>query len=260
MPNFKINMSRRPSKSTSKTLATSPNLIAMKEIQLKVKKAKLAKKIFILTLRYEAIRQGLLARNWLEKVADDQLGYAIPGSERLKIAVLLKNSPFNFIWQSRYRPIKPLDNSRPFINSIWRQRQFDFTTKDGITSLANSFHWNYIEGVTDLQYQRTHILVDKNSRDVFIDDIHRTLFTSFILFLNNHEDIRLLFSKTGDTTLDCVDFAMQKVDLLLKFDDHDDVDTSSLFDVCARFPKNQKLMMEKIKLIINGKTFAENLK
>lgn len=249
-------MARRSTKNTTtdylKSKRESQNLIGLKELQAKVKKANLEKKVFILTLRYEAIRQGLLARNWLEKIADEQFGYVTPGSDRLKTALLLKNSPFNFIWQSRNRVIKPLDNSKPFINSIWRQRQFDFTTKDGLTSLANSFHWNYIEGVIDLQYQRTHVLSDKISRDEFFEDFGCTFFTSFILFLDNHDDIRLLFSKSGDYDMECVDFAIQKIDLLLKYKDHDDIDASSLFDVCARFPKNQKATMDKIKMITNG--------
>jgi hypothetical protein len=249
-------MIRRSTKTSPRTTPRESlqekKLTGLKELELKVKKAKKEKKIFVLTLRYEAIRQGLLNRNWIEKVADEQLGSVTPGSERLKLALLLKNSPFNFIWQSRNRVIKPLNNSKPFINSIWRQRQFDFTTKDGLTSLSNSFYWNYIENVTDLQYQRTHVLTDKISRDEFLEDFRCTIFTSFILFLDNHEDIRLLFSKAGDCDTSCIDFAIQKVDLLIKYRDHDDIDTSSLFDVCARFPKNQKVTMDKIKLIING--------
>lgn len=249
-------MSRRTTKNPPINLGLSKYLTGMKELEAKVKKAKLEKKIFVLTLRYEAIRQGLLNRNWLEKVADDQFGLVTPGSERLKVALLLKNAPFNFIWQSRQRLIKPLDNSKPFINSISRLNQFDFTAKDGINFLANSFHWNFIEDVTELQYQRTHVLTDKHSREDFFEDFRSTIFTSFILFLNNHEDFRLLFSKTGEYDMECLDFAMQKVDLLMKYHNHDDIDTTSLFDVCARYPKNQKLTLDKIRLIINGELFV----
>lgn len=224
--------------------------IGMKELQDKIKKAKSDKKIFVLTLRYEAIRQGLLMRNWLEKVMDDKIGYV--NSDRLKIAMFLKNTPYNFIWQSRWRLIKHAENEKPFLNSIMRQPQFDFTRKDGFTTLAGAFHWNYVEDFTDLQYQRSHVLNDRSSKENFLEDFRCTAFTSFILFLNDHEDIRYLFTNTGEFDMECVEFSIQKVELLLKFDDHDDLDTSSLFDVCARFPKNQRATLEKIKLITNG--------
>lgn len=222
----------------------------MKELQDMVQKAKVEKKIFVLTLRYEAIRQGLLMRNWLEKVMDDQIGYV--NSERLKIAMLLKKSSYNFIWQSRNRLIKPAENEKPFLNSIWRQPQFDFTRKDGLNTLAEAFHWNYVEDLTDIQYQRSYVINDRSAKEEFLEDFRCTSFTSFILFLNDHEDIRYLFSNTGEFDMECVDFSLQKVELLLKFDDHEDLDTSSLFDICAKYPKNQKATLDKIRKITSG--------
>lgn len=223
----------------------------MKQLQDKVKKAKADKKIFVLIMRYDAIRRGLIMRDWVEKVTDDQLNQA--KSDRLSISLLLKNISPNFIFQPRWRPIKPDNDEKPFINSIWRAAQSDFTRKDGLDSIARSFHWNYVEDLTDLQYQRSHILSDRLSKDEFFDDFRCTIFTSFILFLHNHEDIRLLFSSTGEYDMDCVDFSLQKVEMMLKFHDHENIDTSSLFDVCVKFPKNQKSSLEKIKLITNGK-------
>jgi hypothetical protein len=230
--------------------------IGMKQLQDKVKKAKSEKKIFILTSKYEAIRYGLLMRDWLERVTDDQINLVSPGTERFKIALLLKNAPFNLVWQPRTRPVKPVDGTFPFMNSIWRQPLYDFTRKDGLNNLANDFHFNYVDNLTKLQYQRSHIISDKIIKEEFFEDFRRTAFTSFILFLNDHEDIKLLFSNTGDVNMQIIEFSLQKVELLMKIDNHDDIDMTSLFDTCAKFPKNQRATLEKIRDITSGKELS----
>lgn len=240
-----------PYRSNNFTTSHSFNMTDMEE---KVKKAKSDKKIFMVTGGYEPLRQSLLVRGWIEKIPDDKLSLIPPTSERFILALLLKNSPFHFIWQPRSRPIKNLHNLSPFINSINRQRNFDFTTKDGITNCANNFQWYHIDGLTDLSYQRSHILIDKSAKEEFSEDFRRSAFTCFIKFLNDSgNDFRLLFTSSDDgITTDCINFAVQKIELIIKMENHEDIDTSLLFDVCAKFPKNQKESLRDIRQIING--------
>lgn len=226
----------------------------MKAMEDKVKRAKKEKKIFMVIGGYEPLRQSLFARGWLEKLPDEQLSLIPPTSERFVLALLLKNYPFHFIWQPKSRPVRNLHNFNPFINSIIRQYPFNFTAKDGITNCAENFRWYHIEGLTDLSYQRSHILIDKSAKEEFSEDFKRTAFTSFINFLDDMGPcFRTLFTSRDDgLSADCVDFAIQKIELLIKMDNHEDIDTSQLFDVCARYPRHQKEALEDIRHITNG--------
>jgi tubulin monoglycylase TTLL3/8 len=226
--------------------------INFKEVEAKVKKAKSEKKIFLILGRYDAIRRCLLLRNWLEKVPDDQLVYITPATERLTIAMLLKPHPFHFTWQPRNRPIRCNDSIKPFINSIKRQNSLDFTAKDGLTNCASNFQWNFIENVTDLNYPRTFVLSDKQTKDEFAEEFRRTAFTSFISFLNTRINFDDFFSEKGDISTECIEFCIQKLELLLKINNHDDIDTSRVFDICAKFPRNQKKILLEMKQIISG--------
>lgn len=225
----------------------------MTKIEQKVKKAKSEKKIFMVLGRYEAIRKGLVMRGWLEKVSENQLPYITANSERLVVAFLLKNSSYNFIWQPKHRPFRIDDSRKPFVNSIQRERQFDFTTKDGLKNCIDHFSWNCVQGVTDMNFQpRTHILNDKTTKEEFFEDFRRTAFTSFISYLDSVDDLLELFSRTGTISTECIDFSIGKIELMMKIDEHEDIDMSRLFDVCAKFPKNQKQILVYIQQLING--------
>ncbi|XP_070496210.1 tubulin glycylase 3B-like [Chironomus tepperi] len=225
----------------------------MKIIEEKVRKAKAEKKIFIIIGKYEAIRKGLIDRGWLEKVLENQMMYILPSSERLLIASFLKNSDYNFIWQPKLRPIKTDEAKKHIVNSIIRQRIYDFTTKDGLKNCVDSFPWNCISGVTELNYYpRTHILIDKSEKDDFFEDFRQIAFISFIKFLNSFENISELFSIAGSIPLESIDFAIQKIELLFKIEEHEDIDMSRIFDACAKYPKDQRKVLNHIHQMING--------
>lgn len=230
------------------------NDLNMKTIEQKIKKARFEKKIFILLgSYYKVIRSSLLSRGWLEKIIDNQMPYALPGSERFIIASLLKHYPAQFIWQAKYRPIKRDENRPPFMNSIRRQRRFNFTSKDGLKNCFDAIGWNHEDGVVELSYNpRTHILDDKTTRDEFFEDFRNTAFTSFIYFLNTQEDLSELFSAAGTLTTDCIQYTVSKIELMIRIKEHVDIDMSKLFDTCAKYPQNQKIILHHIKQIIKG--------
>jgi len=234
----------------------------MKKIEEKVRKVKAEKKIFIIMGKYEAIRKGLIDRGWLEKVLENQMVYILPSSERLLIASFLRNADYNFIWQPKGRPIRTDEAKKHIVNSIIRERIYDFTTKDGLKNCVDSFPWNCIQGISELNYYpRTHILNDKSTKDEFFEDYRQTAFISFIKFLNSVDKFSELFSINGSVPLDSIDFTIQKVELLLKIDDHEDIDMSRIFDACAKYPKDQRKVLNHIHQIINGNRkfmFADN--
>lgn len=226
----------------------------MKDLENRVKKAKTEKKIFMFIGGYETVRQILLDRGWIEKISkSEQLAY-IPPSERLIMSGMMKNLPFYFIWQPRNRPVQPLhvQNVMPYVNSISRQRLLDFTTKDGLDNCAQNYHWYHVDGITDLNYQRSHIMVDKATKDEFCEDFRRTALIGFLTFLNESQDFLSFFKKSADLSTECVEFAIQKLELLIRLDHHEDLDSSQLLDLCIKFPKNQNDFLINMRQVMNG--------
>jgi hypothetical protein len=116
-----------------------------------------------------------------------------------------------------------------------------------------NFRWNHVEGLTDLSFQRSHVLLDKTAKEELYEDFRQTAITSFIMFLNDAgEDFSSLFTSDGDgVSTECLEFAIQKVELMIKTAEHEDLDTTQLFDICAKFPQNQKEFLKNIRKIIN---------
>lgn len=228
----------------------------MKEIDEKVKQARNEKKIFMILNGYEPLRQSLLTRDWIEKVPDGNLALISSINERFAVALLLKNHPFHFVWQPRSRPMKNYHQGvRPFINSIMRERSFDFTTKDGLNNCVANFKWHHVDGLTDLTYQRAFVLSEKEEKQEFADEFRRTSFTSFITFLDDAgENFESLFIDDADESIetDCVEFAIQKIELIIKLSEHEDIDTNDLFNKAAKFPSRQSQFLEQMRQVING--------
>lgn len=225
--------------------------INLKELQEKAQKAKEDKKIFTI-FGHETIRQSLLIRGWIEKFTDKQILYVKPGTERFLLHHMVKAAATYFIWKPKYLEISNVFNPCPCVNSIIRERILDFTTKDGLINCCDNIHWHTIDGVSNVNYQRSYYLIDKCNKDEFSDDFKQTFVTGFLAFLNDHNDFNSLFTMTGELTIDCLQFALLKIELAIKKKLHDDIDTSRLFDICVKHPKNQKEMFHQMKLIISG--------
>lgn len=236
------------------TALVNKNLINMKEIEERVEKAKRQKKIFmIIGGEYEIIRQSLLAREWIEKVTERQLSLLNPTSEASMLALAARNHPHHFIWQPRTRPVQNAGNVTPYVSSIIRKPPLNFTSKDGLENIVKNYRWFHEDDLTELSCQRSHILVDKTSRNEFSEDFRRTAFTSFMLFLHEHLDFETLFTASEEAiSTECIDFTCQKVDLIIRMENHDDIETSNLFDVCSKFPRRQNEFLNQIRKIKNG--------
>lgn len=224
-----------------------------KDLEEKARKAKNEKKIFVILEGYEPLRQSLLARDWVEKIPDNQLSLISSTSEKFVMALLLKNCPFFFVWQPKSRPIKNGFNVYPCNSSVLRYSPYDFTSKEGLNNCAENHRWHHIDGLTDMNYQRAHVLSDKLSRDEFSEDYRNTAVTSFILFLDNAgADFSLFFSSEDNSVCtECITFAIQKVDFLISVEEHEDLDTNQAADYFGNFPFNQKESLVQIRQITN---------
>ena len=229
------------------------------ELQKKAQEAKEQKKIFTI-FGYETIRQSLLIRGWVEKFTDKQILYVPPTTERFLLHHMVKSAATNFIWKPKYLEVSNMFNRYPFTNAIVRDRVLDFTTKDGLINCCNNIHWHTIDGVSNVNYQRSYYVIDKCNKDEFSEDFKQTVVTGFLSFLNNHKDFHSLFSISGELPTDCLEFALLKIELAIKKKLHEDIDTSRLFDICVKSPKNQKEMLHQMQLIISGtKKFIYNV-
>ncbi|CAO1427304.1 unnamed protein product [Diamesa serratosioi] len=168
---------------------------------------------------------------------------------------MVKSAATNFIWKPKFLEVSNMFSSYPLTNAINRDRVLDFTTKDGLINICNNMHWYTIDGVSNVNYQRSHYITDKCSKDEFSEDFKQTTIFNiprFLDFLSNHKDFHSLFSSSGELQIDCLEFSLLKIELAIKKKLHEDIDTSRLFDICVKNPKNQKEMFHQMQLVISG--------
>lgn len=232
------------------TSRPAAQILNMNEIETRVRKAKKEKKIFSITGGFETLRRCLLERGWIEKTHED-LSLIPSSTERYAVALMLKNYPARFIWQAR--PI-PLQNRHvnPLSNTIARNRPFNFTSKNGLHSCVTNYKWHHVEGLTDLSYQRSHVLEDKISKDEFFYDFNTTACTSFVMFLESKmENFMLQFTPSDDgISTECIRYAVWKLEQIIKHERNDDVGEVKLAD--SNFLADEKKFFADFRQITNG--------
>lgn len=227
----------------------------IKALNQKVNKARREKKIFLVLGGYEKLRKSLIERGWIERIPDTQLLLVPPNSDRFKLALLLKKFPCYFFWQPRYHKVDNLRSSNPLVSTIARKINSNFTSKEGLNNCARIYHWYHIDGLTDLNYQRSHVLNDNSSKEEFLKDFKRTFFTNFIMFLNDNSNDFESLCTTAESGISmvCVDFAVKKIEILIEREDLGELDTRQSIDVFTKLLKLQnKEMLADIRQIMDG--------
>lgn len=180
---------------------------------------------------FEAIRQSLLARGWIEKIFDVQNSKTVDEkmisetvtcfyTSRIVLSHLVKHSPVYFIWQPKYFDGVPLNINSPLRNRVNRLRTSDFTLKEGLHNLAENIQWHIIEDVSELNYPRSFLLMDLYQREFFLHEFRRTMITSFLFFLNDCENIDRLFSEEASIPIDLIYNCIQRVEFNIKVKQH----------------------------------------
>lgn len=226
-------------------------------LEAKANEAINARRVFTIIGGFEVIRQCLSERNWIEKVNESVTspmdnGYenldrlvddAKNGNEAEKkiLSKMVRSSPAHFIWQPKHFQLPP-NLCHPLKNRIVRSKVSDFTIKEGLTNLANNIHWYQSEGVSELNYQRTHFLNDRLNRDAFVEDFRLTATSSFLVYLNHACEFIEHFHEQGTISTECILFAIQKIEHAMKIKDHQDIDG-------LRLSSFKNLLQVKLKVV-----------
>ena len=204
------------------------NCEIFKALEVKAHLAINSKKTFTVIGGYEIIRQSLLARGWIEKmieinsknstVDEKMVSETVTNFDTMRIVLshLVKQSPVYFIWQPKYFDGMPLNIQNPFRNRVNRMRTSDFTLKEGLHNLAENIHWHLIEGVSTLNYPRSFLLMDLYQRDYFVHEFRRTMITSFLFFLNDHQNFDSLFSDEANIPFDLIYNCIHRIEYHIK--------------------------------------------
>lgn len=208
------------------------NCDIFKQLESRAHQAINSRKVFTIVGGFEVIRQSLLARGWIEKILDIHVSKSVVNEKmiantvgcfettRIVLSHLVKQSPVYFIWQPKYFDGIPININYPLRNRVNRLRTSDFTLKEGLHNLAENIQWHIIEDVSELNYPRTFLLMDLYQREYFVHEFRRTLVTSFLFFLNDHNKLEDLFAEDASIPIDLIYNCIQKVEFNIKVKQH----------------------------------------
>jgi hypothetical protein len=210
------------------------NLEIFKVLESRAHEATNNKRIFTIVGSFDIIRQSLIARGWIEKVPESESSKIVINEKvisetatdydtlRLVLSQLVRSSPTYFIWQPKHYDGFLVNVHHPYRNRINRMRFFDFTLKEGLHNLAENIQWHIIEGLTELTYPRSFLLMDLYQRDYFLQEFRRSLITSFILFV--HENFDSVFASDGTIPIEVVFNSLQRIEQYVKVKQHLTID------------------------------------
>lgn len=226
----------------SPTFEDAANCEIFRALEQRAHTAINSKKIFTVIGGFEVIKQSLMQRGWIERLLDfpsrkvtvDEKTIAQTSEcfdmQRTVLSQLVRSSPIYFIWQPKYFDGIPLNISYPFRNRVNRLRTFDFTLKEGLHNIAENIQWHIIENVSELNYPRSYLLMDLYQRDYFLQEYRRTLITSFLVFLNDFEHLKDLFSDDGQISIELIYNCIQKVEYQIKVKQNVYIDSEKLIN------------------------------
>lgn len=202
-----------------------------KRTELKVKRAIEEKKVFTIIggSQFDLLRLILKSRGWIENIENRN------NNKKTKVdieSLMVQGQPSFFVWLPRnHHGITVSTVQSSWISRMSRQPAFDFTRKDGLKRCQDEIRWHYQKGISDLNSPRTFTMHDYLGRQEFEKEFKFTSATGFLAFFNFHHDFSSLFSERGTMSRDSIDCALQHVESVLKFQRHEDIDTSA--DLCC---------------------------
>lgn len=214
------------------------NLEIFKVLEAKAHLAINNKRVFMVIGNFDVIRQSLIGRGWIEKLPNTEANKIVINEEvisetvgcydttRMVLSQLVKSSPTYFIWQPKHYDGFLINVHHPFRNRVNRMRFFDFTLKEGLHNLAENIQWHIIEGLTELTYPRSFLLMDLYQRDYFLQEFRRTLITSFISHI--HDKFDSVFSHDGTVSIDIVFNCLHRLEQYVKIKQHYCIDMDKI--------------------------------
>jgi tubulin monoglycylase TTLL3/8 len=212
------------------------NLLIFKDLEAKAHSAINGKRIFTVLGGFDVIRHSMVARGWIEKILDIPPEKAVVNEKmisdttccfdtrRFVLSHLVKRSPVYFIWQPKHFDGILININYPLRNRINRLRTSDYTLKEGLHNLAENIQWHIIEDVSELNYPRSYLLMDLYQREFFLNEYRRTMITSFLFFLNDHDNFDRLFSESASIPIDLIYNCIHRIDYCIKLKQHLSID------------------------------------
>lgn len=238
IPDIKsVNVLRHPSKEFISTSEQKLfNIDLYREYRKIAHDANTNRKIFMVYGAYRTIRNGLLRRGWIEKLAPGTyrnlramsqhalLLKAKKGNDYEKVCLskMIEHFPAYFIWQMKFNRDEYL-NAFPYRNRIRRGRDFDFSTKLGFIGCAESIQWCTQDGKSELKCPRFHRL-NLEEQANFLEDFRLTECFSLLSYLNDLNEDILIYSNEGIVPSLIIKFAIDRVNDFVKHSKHRDVD------------------------------------
>jgi hypothetical protein len=234
------------------------NLQVFKELEAKAHQAINSKKVFLVVGSFDVIRLQLINRGWIEKIPDlngNQLTEKMISEScgcfaktQIILSHFVSRAPVYFVWaSSKYFNEIPINISFPLRNRINRIRSSDFTLKEGLHNLAENIHWNTMEGVSELTYPRSFLLLNVFQREFFLNEFRRTTITSFLFFLNDLQNFDSLFSEDGSVPIEVVLQAIERIEHLIKVKQHFGIDLEKTAE------STNVIMAQQIDLVVRGR-------
>lgn len=194
------------------------------------------KRIFIINggSCYDALRNALTDRRWVEKISQCRLKHSTInnfilnseyGEDELKGILLsnfVENCEPNFIWKTQYDTSKHYDNnvilSKLNLDTLW-------TTKRGLCMTIKRNYWHHIDNVAEVTAPRTYPCDNIQEVEDFLTDYRMTACTSLLKWiLSMVANDRPVFNKSGKVPISIIKFALNRCEEYLLRKEHKDID------------------------------------
>lgn len=224
------------------------------ELRRRVQTAIKHHKIFTIRGHFQTVRKSLLQRGWIEKldihrrtaitgpcqIPNEEIDQFLPqrrAGETLKqhlqkcetniMSRFLEHIPIDFLWSARKEKADWIDLSRNQNLTLNRFHKSPFTTKEGLCSVLQQFHWFYEEGRSELNYPRTYNVWDNEDLADFIEDFRLTACISLLRFITeNIPKIKpeKMYGDSGAIPVSCIQFAINQCRTYIRCCQHLDID------------------------------------
>ncbi|XP_037958865.1 tubulin glycylase 3B-like [Teleopsis dalmanni] len=237
------------------------------------------RKIFTISNGYDALRDALLQRGWVEKVHPTAIAKysmfsykqllqcAERGNEyeRTLMSKIVEKYPAYFVWQVRTREMV-FPEAAPYRNRIRSRRRLRFTSKIGLTNCAEMETWYRRDNDTILNYPRIHKLhQDYKEWNYFLKDYRQTQCRSLLTYiLNNVKNASNLYDNiNGTVPSTTLDFALISLkEEIRQFERlHDDFKSEldeNDWEVFLNY--SNKIIHYKMKLKMNSRELFERIR
>ncbi|XP_019868067.1 tubulin glycylase 3B isoform X2 [Aethina tumida] len=228
----------------SKTRTQGKRIPSLAELKARVDFAVHHHKVFMIRGRWDAIRNALVRRGWIEKLYFPSctgdvrrfMSYTVtdlasymriedkrPIVQRVICSRYLGDQPVDLYWSAHHQSFT--SQKQPLVNRF-RNDVFSYTNKGGLCDGSQQEYWYRIPDVAGMNHPRTYRVNDDEDRKNFIKDYRTTAAISLIKWVvKTHESgEQKILSPSGKISINMFDFAVAECYKFIKRKKHHDID------------------------------------